>query len=459
MRKATLVLATSVAFLVSGAAFAATGTRTATPTSASDLFKGGTITDASGNLRVESKPISGVYIPAGASASTEVAVPVKTAAKVVKSAVGTAVKAAVRANAAAAVASAAINAAVDAAGWVIDQSGQPVKKNPNGGEASCTSPDCYYWESDRAAPTSQGTVILRGSNPSSLCSSINWEYGYQQNGMSYESQTVFRCNAKRPEDGYTSFVTLRRNGSTCGPGGTYQAGSGICTVAGTSALTEQDYNDLGDWVQQQDGTYVRQVAIDSCSLAAMPEACFETLIQDKTITGPALVTGTPSTSTTITTTTKPDGTTEYGTSTTTTTPAATVTYNNKTTNNITYNTYNKTSTTNPDGSTTETTSDEGAPPNVPDLTSTAFGPLDGLPADIIDTGAKGSSLPFFSWFSMGGQCKEHTFQLPVVGALTTSYCPIHEAYVRPFLYFMFSVWTFIYCFQIWRESTVRVRIM
>lgn len=451
MRKATLVLATSVAFLISGAAFAATGTRTATPTSASDLIKGGTFADADGNLRVESKPISGVYIPAGASASTEVSVPVKTTAKVLKSSVATAVKAAVRANAAAAAASAAINAAVDAAGWVIDAAGQPVKKT--NGQTSTDVPkqgEAYWW-----ANTDQAT---RSFSADQACRKVD----FKKLGYASYDKTVVGADGKAEcyaiyQNKSTLFVRASLVKGTCPAGASYTSTGCIATT--TVPVTEQDYNDLGTWVQQQDGTYVRQAAIDSCSLAANPDACFDNLVQDKTITGPALVTGTPSTRTTITTTTKPDGTTDYGTTTTTTTPAAKVTYNNNTTNNITYNTYDKTSTNNPDGSSTETTSDEGGPPNVPDLTSTAFGPLDGLPADIIDTSAKGSSLPFFSWFSMGGQCKEHTFQLPVVGALTTSYCPIHEAYVRPFLYFMFSVWTFIYCFQIWRESTVRVRIM
>lgn len=455
MRKATLVLATSVAFLVSGAAFAVTGTRTGTVSSAADLIKNGTIADAAGNLRVQSAPISGTYIPAGASASTEVAVATRTAGTIAKSAVSTAMKTAIRANAYAAAASAAINAATSAVGWVMKDGtySKPI-------ESPTSNPNDYYWTgtySNARGPTPKDACAAGGN----LWAQANG-YTYISATTSYVGVTTYSCTITYLNEVKVQKTRELSNASRAGSGCTspayYSTAYAACVSATYTPVTDADFNDLGDWVQQKDGTFVRQAAIDSCSLAVNPEACFQTIVPDRSITGPATVTGPPVTTSKTVSTTAPDGTVSTGTSTTTTTPASNVTYNNNTTNNITYNTYDKTSTKNPDGSTTETTSDEG-PPNVPDLTSTAFGPLDGLPADIIDTGAKGSSLPFGSWFSMGGQCKEHTFQLPVVGALTTSYCPIHEAYVRPFLYFMFSVWTSIYCFQIWRESTVRVRIL
>lgn len=445
MRKATLVLATSVAFLVSGAAFAVTGSRTSTISSASDLVKNGTIVDAAGNLVFESAK-SGVYIPAGATASTEVAVATKTVGTVAKAAVGNAVKAAVRANGAVIAVNGAIAAATAAVDW-LKKDGSYVKKSSGG---TAVQDSRYFWTQ------SQNGTGDRYSTATEACLAYgsNHEFGGIQMANSYTA----RCLIK--DQPGAAFATFYSYSSTCPDGSTFNSSIGGCFgPGGTSPLTESDYNDLGDWVQQQDGTFVRQAAIEGCYLSVNPDACFDSVVPDRKLTGPSTVTGTPVTTSKTVSTTSPDGTVTTGTSTTTTTPAATVTYNNQTNNNVTYNTYNKTITKNPDGSTTEETSDEGGPPNVPDLTSTAFGPIDGLPADIIDTGAKGSSLPFFSWFSMGGQCKEHTFQLPVVGALTTNYCPIHEAYVRPFLYFIFSVWTFIYCFQIWRESTVRVRIM
>lgn len=458
MRKATLVLATSVAFLVSGTAFAVTGSRTSTITSAADLVVKGTLSDAAGNLRVSS-PVSGVYIPAGATASTEVAVATRTAGTIAKAAVGTAVKAAARANGAVFAAQGAIAAATAAVDW-IQHEGSYVKKSGEG-EVNPTGPSDYswYWTTNSS---------VTAASPASTCKAVGTRvsppadtYSLTGTDVSKVSDQQYSCTVTWTHtsgDKYARQFDLLRNGSQCPANSTYSSTFAACVSSGYAPLTESDYNDLGDWVQQQDGTFVRQAAIEGCYLAVNPESCFQSVVPDRQLTGPATVSGTPTTTSKTVTTTNPDGTTTTGTATTTTTPGASITYNNNTTNNITYNTYDKTVTKNPDGSTTETTSDEG-PPNVPDLTDKPFEPIGGLPADIAATGATGASLPFLAWFSMGGQCREHTFMLPVIGALTTNYCPIHEAYVRPFLYFIFSVWTFMYCFQIWRESTVRVRIM
>lgn len=466
MRRATLVLATSVAFLVSGTAFAVTGSRTSTISSAADLVVKGTLSDANGNLRVQSPAVSGVYIPAGASASTEVAVATRTAGTVAKAAVANAVKAAARVNGAVFAAQGAIAAATAAVDW-LQKDGTYVKKIPSTGTATGDpSTDTFYWTYNGSVP--RGSVLSqRFSSLGDACKAGVWEeypkvidqYYYDSSGNpTTVAATSGACVMEHA--GYSSPSTfgVQRMGSKCPEGSTDSNGTCLSTGSSTRPLTEQDYNDLGDWVQQQDGTFVRQAAIEGCYLSVNPESCFQSVVPDRALTGPATITGTPSTTSKTITTTSPDGTTTTGTATTTTTPAANITYNNNTTNNITYNTYDKTVTKNPDGSTTETTSDEG-PPNVPDLTDKPFEPIGGLPADIAATGATGASLPFLAWFSMGGQCREHTFMLPVLGALTTNYCPIHEAYVRPFLYFIFSVWTFMYCFQIWRESTVRVRIM
>lgn len=453
MRKATLVLATSVAFLVSGAAFAATGSRTSTISSAADLILKGTMTDANGSLRVQSA-VSGTYIPAGVAASTEVAIATRTAGTIAKSAVATAVKAAARVNGAVFAAQGAIAAATAAVDW-IQKDGSYVKKiNTPGGEVSTdSSKGEYVWEFN----DNRGSFY---SSATSACQ-IYKARGFDSAVVSkYISAGQAVCTITYKGD--STDLIMSRSGNYCPSGATYNTSIGGCTAASSvtyNPLTESDYNDLGNWVQQQDGTFVRQAAIEGCYLSVNPEACFQSVVPDRQLTGPSTVTGSPTTTSKTITTTSPDGTTTTGTATTTTTPAANVTYNNNTTNNISYNTYDKTVTKNPDGSITETTSDEGGPPNVPDLTDKPFEPIGGLPADIAATGATGASLPFLAWFSMGGQCREHTFMLPVLGALTTNYCPIHEAYVRPFLYFIFSVWTFMYCFQIWRESTVRVRIM
>lgn len=457
MRRATFVLATSVAFLFSGAALAVTGSRTATITSAADLVTKGTLTNAAGELIVESAK-SGIYIPAGASASTEVAVATKTAGTIAKAAVGNAVKAAARVNGAVFAAQGAIAAATAAVDW-IQKDGSYVKKtsadavttNPNNGEY-------YFYLTDNPGS--------RYSNASQACSAA--ARNLSSEGRVYAATSVksdggtWQCYGSYNGEGSYSFGAkgiVGRSGSSCPSGSIYDGSSGACYGTGTRPLTESDYNDLGNWVQQKDGTFVRQAAIEGCYLSANPDSCFESVVPDRKLTGPSVVTGTPTTTSKTVTTTSPDGTTTTGTSTTTTTPAAKVTYNNNTTNNVTYNTYNQTTTKNPDGSTTETTSDEGeSMPDVPDWLTPSLKPLQDLPDTIKGQGSEGNSVPYTSWFDLGGgKCKEIEFDLPVVGHVTSTFCDMYYKYVHPALYFLFAVWTWHTCFQIFRESATRVR--
>lgn len=447
MRRAILVMATTVAFLVSGAAYAVTGSRTSTISSAADLIKNGTFADSSGNLKIQSAPVSGTYIPAGASASTEVAVATRTAGTIAKSAVSTAVKAAVRANGAVIAVNGAIAAATAAVDW-IQKDGSYVKRS-----SGQTKPD-VKWLFD-GSPTEFST-------PSGACdgfqaSQLIYDGSWTVVGLSQSDSVSYRCTISN-SSGNTAGRSIYQSLSCKSPT-YYDSTAGICVggQAGYSSLSEQDYNDLGDWVQQQDGTYVRQAAIESCSLAINPEACFQTVVPDRQITGPATVLGNPVTTSKTVTTTQPDGSVTTGTTTTTTTPAASVTYNNNTTNNIQYNTYDKITTKNPDGSETSTETNEGTP-DVPDWLTPSLKPLQDLPDMIKGQGSEGSSVPYTSWFDLGGgKCSEIVMELPVVGTVRSTFCDMYYKYVHPALYFLFSVWTWHTCFQIFRESATRVR--
>lgn len=454
MRRAILVMATSVAFLVSGAAFAVTGSRTATVTSAADLVTKGTLTNAAGELIVESAK-SGLYIPAGASASTEVAIATKTVGTVAKAAVSTAVKAAVRANGAVIAVNGAIAAATAAVDW-IQKDGSYVKKS------SESTPTGKPWSgpgypNTGLASTAQEACDIQGNYALNRYNTyISSTVQITNNGLGAS------CTPTLEDSSGNRFVGSEFSVSrdvSCPSGSSLDTASGNCmtTSSGTRPLTESDYNDLGDWVQQQDGTFVRQAAIEGCYLAASPDSCFESVVPDRKLTGPSIVTGTPSTTSKTVTTTDASGNVTSGTSTTTTTPAAKVTYNNNTTNNVTYNTYNQTTTKNPDGSETETTTDEGTP-DVPDWLTPSLKPLQDLPDMIKGQGSEGNTVPYTSWFDLGGgKCSEIVLEVPVVGTVRSTFCDMYYKYVHPALYFLFAVWTWHTCFQIFRESATRVR--
>lgn len=437
MRKATLVLATSVAFLFSGAAFAVTGSRTVNPTSASDLYSAGSFVNDAGVLKVQS-PVSGTYIPAGTSASQEVSVPVKTIATVNKGKVAATVRAAVKSAPGSIIASAALNAAVEAVGGLIED-GQVVRKNSSAASGE------FYQANDSYGPDQKSACDTAAKG---------WFGGttgeYRQNFPSQGSDAcIFQSG------GYVSITKTQ-----CPSGNYMDFGKQRC-VSGTppatsTPWTEGDYNDLGTWVQGQDGTWIKEGARESCMILGGP-ACLDNTLDDKIISGPSTITGAPTTTTKTVSTTNPDGSVTTGTATTTTTPGASVTYNNNTTNNIQYNTYEKTVTKNPDGSTTETNTDEGMP-DVPDWLTPSLKPLKDLPDIIKNQGPEGSSVPYTSWFDLGGgKCKEIEFDLPVIGHVSSTFCDMYYKYVHPALYFLFSVWTWHSCFQIFRESATRVR--
>lgn len=452
MRKAIIVLATTVAFLLSGVAFAATRKNVNVPDTATILKGNGETLLSDGILSSVGSVIEGEYIEAGGK-STSLSVRPKSLIPTAN--ITSAIKSGLKSNAGTLALTGTISALLAGVDWVMTD-GVLTKKSSDSSEVS-TDPSSgqYYWQSS--------SYSQKFSTASSACqyAKSNIENGTGRSlslSMAYRSDNeVLQCNFSS-SDGYTARVEFLRNGSGCPSGSSWDSSKGACltTAQGAVPVTDADYDVLDGFVQTQDGTWQRQAAQDACDNSLNPSTCYKALAPTTSLTGPTSVQLPSTTTTSGSTTTNTDGTTSStGTTTTTQTPSATIIYGD---NYYEYTTNNTTTTTNADGSTTTTTeTTDGGAPTVPDALAGINDPLGGIPDEIKNQGSSGASLPYHSWFNMGGSCKEHSFELPVIGTLTTNYCPIHEQYVRPFLYFIFALWTWHTCWSIWRENVTRVR--
>jgi len=447
MRKAIVILATSVAFLLSGQAFAVRQPVNM-PLEGEIITKAETVnTISSGYQAYKSVPTT---VSVGTKSLT---VPVQAVRTVPVSRVSTALKSGLRANAGQLILQGTIAAAVAGVGWVMSDDNTKIQKKVSGTNPVSvdTSNGTYYWQyasSSAVGVTPLEACIKLGSNVSS-----NHDFA-----VSKSNGTRYSCTYKDVYNGKVGPFNIDLRGSSCPSGYAWSSVYDSCLSPDQKQdLLDSDWSILDGFVKGQDGVWQRDLSSEICKSLPNPEECYKGLVSDGTLTGPSTVTGSPTTTTSTSSTTNPDGTvTSPSTSTSTQSPTITITYGD------TYFDYSPTTTTttttNNNGSTTTTTeTEEGGVPDVPDSLAGINDPLGGLPGEIEGQGSSVSPLGYHSWFSMGGSCKEHSFDLPVIGVLTTNYCPIHEAYVRPFLAFMFALWTWHYCFQIWRESVTRVR--
>lgn len=466
MRKAIIVLATTVAFLLSGVAFAATRKNVNVPDTATILKGNGETLLSDGILSSVGSVIEGEYIEAGGK-STSLAVRPK--ALISTANITSAIKSGLKSNAGSLAITGTIAGLLAGVDWVMTD-GVLMKKTQGGGGLVATDPSAgqYSW-----TLTQRGSTQLSGQNSATgACSAFlatsrftsNPDIiGVRQTNSRFVSDTQYTCayetQSKSTYSWNADSATVTRYGSSCPANSSYDSTSGGClsTASSSSPVTDADIdsNVLDGFVRTQDGTWQRQAAKDVCDNSPNPASCYKAMAPTTSLTGPGTIQLPSTTTTSGSNTTNPDGTTSStGTTTTTQTPSISITYGDT---YYDYTTNNTTTTTNPDGTTTTTTETSDAPPDVPDALAGINDPLGGIPDEIKNQGSSGSSLPYHSWFNMGGSCKEHSFELPVIGTLTTNYCPIHEQYVRPFLYFIFALWTWHTCWSIWRENVTRVR--
>lgn len=448
MRKAIVILATSVAFLLSGQAFAVR--QPVNMPLEGELIRGAETVDTIGDGIRTTKTLPTVNLNV---AGKNLPVPVSAVRNIPSKNIATIAKNGLRANLPSLALQGTVAALVAGVGWVMTDG--TLSKRIVAPPSNPSLSD-YHW----VLGTNDGSPYYNSATQACQANFAGSSY-WALDHVSYENDSSALCWAKgiAPNTIGQVYVSAnsRRFGSGCSAPAIWDSVSRSCQVYGNVPLSESDYDVLDGFIKGKDGVWQRGLASDICDSLPNPEQCYKGLVSDGTLTGPSTVTGSPTTTTSTSSTTNPDGTvTSPATSSSTKTPTITITYGD------TYFDYSPTTTTitttNNNGSTTTTTeTEDGGIPDVPDSLAGINDPLGGLPGEIEGQGSSVSPLGYHSWFSMGGSCKEHSFDLPVIGVLTTNYCPIHEAYVRPFLAFMFALWTWHYCFQIWRESVTRVR--
>ena len=447
MRKAILV-ATSVAFLFSASLVSAAGIKkTVSMPSLSTIVNSPSGVSKSGGTLSVRGPLVGEHIPAGSGTSLT---PLSLLPTLDLSIPGIASKAkslmTVKGGLAGLAGTVALQALLDQIGAIIDQGG------------TVNVPSVYVPPSESGSYQWQvrlnGVLWGTGSSPQASCDSAAKQMSGTILVATKQSNGTWKCLLP---DGRGEWTTSR-SGDHCPSGSSYDSTSNQCQTTTMVPATTSNLGGIDSTLPAADPDFIRRVASESCSGSISPDKCIQefTSPNSPSLSGPTSVQGPSQT----TTTTGPAGTT-----TSTTTTNWTITYGP---DYFVYTPTTTTTTTNPDGSTsTSTTTQTGAQtsdptatetmPNIPDMFGGMNDQLSKLPPEIAGQGASGSSLPYSSWFNMGGSCKEHSFYFGVVGTVTTNYCPIHEQYVRPFLYFIFALWTWHTCFAIWAQRVTMVR--
>lgn len=250
-----------------------------------------------------------------------------------------------------------------------------------------------------------------------------------------------------------------RQGQTCPTGTAYDGQTGACVgPGGYTPATDADYDLMEAAAAAKDSEWLKERLREHCEGGLNPQACYESLRDSVKLEGPASVT-------------------EQGPTSTTTSPAGTTTTTGNTKIDITYGDnyydYRKTKTTivtKPDGTTettTETEPDTEEPkeeqpeemPAVTDLYKPYVDKLNDIKTDVSAPPAVVSPIGWSAWYSFGGGCSEITAELPVIGSWSTNYCPYIYDWVRPILAFIFVVFTWHYCRELWSESVTQARPM
>lgn len=248
-------------------------------------------------------------------------------------------------------------------------------------------------------------------------------------------------------------IEVHRQGINCPPNSTYDLYLGVCTSEQYAPILESDYDLIDAYVNAQNSDWLRGLLRESCNGSLAPDRCFEDLKDNTTLSGPSTVSG-PST---LTTTTGPNGVTSK---------------ENKTDFKITYGSdyfiYAPTTTTttiNPDG-TTEVETEEPAEeePSEEEIDATIGDPYapvvdkyNDIAGGLGDLEGNMSFINYGPWYSFGGACSPITLNLPVMGVYTIDHCPYVIDWIRPTLGFLFAVWTWLHCFALWRETLQNAR--
>lgn len=226
----------------------------------------------------------------------------------------TQVKSYLKANAAQAMMSAAIAAAVAGVGWVMNPENTELKK--------------------KQAALPDGTPLASTGNlwnPASYCVTYPASQTLGKVVTTTWNGKVYAVGAwKKGEmpSGYTANNNCTSSSLGYFPTAAYYPSSGQKIISEADIqitnvpLTDADWNSLDSQINGSTADFIKNLIKDSCNGSTNPGGCFDSLMSQSALSGPATVSGGTSTSTS--TYTKPDGTT--GTRSTDTTTNFNITY-------------------------------------------------------------------------------------------------------------------------------------
>ncbi len=453
MKRAALVLATSVALFICavGNANATTRKYVSMPSNGSVVNSGNGSSKSGTTLSVPGNPIEGEYIPSsygGGSKGTKLPVKPKYDYSIPRTIKG--MSGSLRGGVVGIGLSIGLQYMLDAVDGIIEDGQVKVPTD------SAPVPGGYYWRASISGTPNHLTALDACKEYKSNGASIT--YTDHKLGEWYSESRV-NCQA-RPSNVptiYTSVGSAQRYGNSCPAGATYNAGTGGCEASsGYRPATDADFDIMEAAAAAKDSEWLKDRLRDHCEGGLSPESCYESLRDSVSLSGPSSVTENGPTSTTV----GPTGTT-----TTTGKTDISITYGDN------YYDYRKTSTvvkTNPDGTTEtttetepeETTEEEAEKmPEVTDLYKPYIDKLKTIETDVAVAPGVTAPIGYSSWYAFGGGCSEISAELPIIGSWQTNYCPLIYDWVRPVLAFIFVMFTWHYCRSLWSEAVTQARPM
>jgi hypothetical protein len=461
MKRAALVLATSVALFICavGNANAATRKYVSLPSNGS-VVGSGSAARSGDSLTITGQPLEGEYIPSsygGGSKGTKLPIKPKYDYSIPRTIKG--MTTTLRGGVVGIGLTLGLEWMLDQVGGFIDDAGKV--RIRGGGEPVSGG---FAWLQQGATQTKNTAVEACNIRLPSVSSTSVSEYMAFERDPGSTSSSAYRCvytvssktNAYTP---YQTYISLTRQGQSCPDGTVYDASTGGCAMPSERPATDADFDLMEAAAAAQDSDWLKDRLREHCEGSLAPESCYEELRTSTQLEGPSTVT-------------------EKGPTTSTTGPGGTTSTTNNTKIDITYGDnyydYRKTSTvtkTNPDGTTeTETKTDpeevteeqeeqQEEMPEVTDLYKPYIDKLETIKTDVAAPPGVTSPIGYSSWYAFGGGCSEIHAQLPVIGSWSTSYCPLINDWVRPVLAFIFVMFTWHYCRSLWSEAVTKARPM
>ncbi|MDU3111031.1 hypothetical protein [Corynebacterium sp.] len=242
--------------------------------------------------------------------------------------------------------------------------------------------------------------------------------------------------------------------TTCDSSTWFNPNTGLCDslyepTSHTEALTDSDFSQLDTFINAQGADWIKQLIRESCGGTyggPNPDGCYQSLVESSKLSGPATVNG----GTTQTLISGPTGITQQN-KTTTYSIVYGDTYFDWTTNINNHQV-------NPDGTTqdsTETDDEKDEDPQAPAL-GDPYAPVVDKLKQISDDVSNPPQVPatvnYSPWYSFGGNCTNLNLNLPIYGAYTADICPYIYDWVRPVIAFLLALWTWHRCREMWSEA-------